>query len=136
MSGSATATRSARTKAVAAASGVVALAVALLSVAVPAAHAATYTYANNVATPEAQPRDSGQRTSITGGNASVRLAFGTITIRTYDPAPGATTIAQVTTEASGTARVSHPRQSNARSQCYWNWQSVGGSANLTCAAIS
>lgn len=112
---------------------IIATVVALLSVAVTAAQAATYTYANDISTPEAQPRDSGQRASIAGGSASVTLGFGTVTIKTYYPAPGYTTIAQVTSEASGTARVSHAKQTNARSQCYWNWQNVGGSAKLTCS---
>lgn len=136
MTGPATAAWSSRTKMTIAAAAVVALAFVLLSIAIPAAHAATYTYANGVSTPEAQPRDSGQRASITGGTASVQLGGGTVTIKTYYPAPGYTTVAQVTSDAGGTARVSHAKQSNARSQCYWNWQNVGGSAKLTCGAIS
>lgn len=136
MTGPSTSASSGRLRVIAAAAAVLAMVVALLSIAVPVAHAATYTYANNIATPEAQPRDSGQRSSITGGTASVRLGGGTVTIKTYYPAPGYTTIQQVTTDSGAVARASHSRQSNARSQCFWNWENVGGSANLTCAATS
>lgn len=113
-----------------------ALAFVLLSVAVPAAQAATYTYANAVSTPEGQARSSGQRASIVGGSAEIRLGLGKVAIVTYYDYPGYDQVGFSETDAGSVARTSHARYSNAFSKCYWRAGGVGGSAALTCTVRS
>jgi len=110
--------------------------VAAISIAIPAANAATYTYANNVPTAEGVERDSGMRTSITGGSAAVTLGIGTRSIATYYPAPGYTTVAYASSAAPNPTVISHKRVSNARSKCSWHLNGLGGhSPKLTCKVI-
>lgn len=112
------------------------LLVALVSVcsgiAVPAAHAASYMYANNISTPEAQPRYSGLRPIVSGGSAIVLLGVGSSVHISYYDYPGYTQLGFAKANAPLPATINHAAFSNAFAQCYWTLNGVGGSADLRC----
>lgn len=107
----------------------------------PIAQAATYTYANNISTPELQRRESGQRTAIAGGEAWTEPwgadgAGATVFITTYYPYPGYRTVA--TFSGGGEVRGTHPNSSNARQQCWWDFEYSNtsiGNLKMTCKTL-
>ncbi|CCH75993.1 exported hypothetical protein [Nostocoides japonicum T1-X7] len=116
---------------------VVGLAVGVLaSVAVPLARASTYTYCNGLVTNEGQVRTSGQRSTVSGGSASVALGFGTQYIITYYPPPGGYDAFWASGNAPALTTLAHATQSLPRSKCYWYWAGQGGSAHFTCQVYS
>jgi len=110
-------------------------------VAAPIAEAATYTYSNNLSTPELQRRESGQRPSISGGDGrtepfSADGAGATVFVKTYYPPPGAKTIA--TFSGGGEVRGTHPSATNARQHCWWDFEYSStpvGSLKMTCKTL-
>ncbi len=97
---------------------------ALALVAAPVAQAASITYAHNAPLSQFQVRDSGMRSSMTGGVAAPDLfsadgASVQAAIETYNPAPGYRTVGF--TYGGQTARLSHARASNVHSKCWWEW---------------
>lgn len=115
---------------------VAALAVSSLALAVPAAQAATYTYADAKSTPENQARTGGPYATVSGGQAWTLLGLGITAIITYYPAPGYREVGYADGNNPVKVNLSHARESNARSKCYWNFYNVGGTADLTCKAYS
>lgn len=109
-----------------------ALALVFGGIALPAANASSYKYANSVATANGTPRYSGYRASITGGKVVVHCCGGSVTVITYHPAPGYSQVASATTGMPYAAYMSHRRERSAHSKCYWQWGSVTGKLDLNC----
>lgn len=105
----------------------------LANIVIPSAQAATWTYANKYRTTMGQAVSSGPRSVVSGGTAQLHLAFGDITIVTYYNYPGYKELWFATSDASSTANMNHAPTSNSESKCYWLWESVGGTAEVTCA---
>lgn len=99
---------------------------------VSAGNAASFHYANNINTPENIPRESGQRSTVVGGSSSVALGIGSHTIRTYYPHPGYQVVAFNTGNAGMINNIRHQTAKNARSNCSWSFQNIGGNAKLDC----
>lgn len=96
------------------------------------AHAATYTYANDVRLASGAQRDSGTRATISGGSVQLTLGISvTQYIKTYYPAPGYKEVARNATGAGQVGHLSHTRVKNATSACGW-YNSGGGVASITC----
>lgn len=118
------------------------LVLAAVLVVAPSASAATYTYANAASTSENAYHYSGNRSTITGGQAqtepfSAEGALPVAFIETFRPAPGYQTIGF----ASGgtTANLSHAAASTVQSKCHWDWPWSGGNVgklDITCKAYS
>lgn len=118
-----------------------AIAVALLTGALvlgpmASAHAATYTYANDVRASSGQQISTGTRSAISGGSVNVVLGVSvTQFIKTYYPAPGYNEVARNAAGAGQTTHLSHATVSNATSACGW-YTSGGGVASITCTVRS
>lgn len=111
-----------------------ALFVVALSVAVPAAQAATVTYSNSSAS-ASQVRTSSVL-SIVGGTATTGLGGGTTTIITFRGYPGYSEVGHATGSNPHITRLSHSRASSTQSKCYWYWAGVGGTTLLKCTATT
>lgn len=98
----------------------------------PASMAASFKYARNVATKSGSPKYSGYRASINGGKAVVRAGAGDITIVTYHPAPGYREVARVSTSMPYVANLSHARERQAHSKCFWRWGNLEGKLRMEC----
>ena len=99
--------------------------------AAPAAHAANITYVNNLSTAEGVVRQSKLQSTLTGGNSSTYTA-ATSYIVSFNPAPGYREHGSAA--STGSAKLSHPRVSNAYSKCYWYLAGRGGSTTMSCSA--
>lgn len=96
-------------------------------------YAASYKYADDISTAEFQVRDSGIASSITGGRMRVILGIAvTQNIITYYPAPGYQEVMRASGQAPMDVYMSHERAYYARSQCYWGFGGVGGTASVNC----
>lgn len=111
---------------------------AMALVLAPVAHAATYTYANNIPTSDYQARDSGFRSSAYGGMGTTELfspegVSPIVSVETYRPYPGYRTIGFAS--AGGTVNMTHASVTSVHQKCwwYWPWSSGIGSLRLTCA---
>lgn len=101
--------------------------------AMPVAHAASYTYANQVETQSGHYRYSGLRSSITGGSSKAYLGFGETQIQTYLEAPGFRVLFSQSSANFFTNSMTHQREYSAHSRCTWWWADLSGAkANLTC----
>ena len=122
---------SARAMRNASSAGLIAVLMALC-IAVPAAQAAEYTYANKQMTASGTARDSGSKPVIRGSSAQSDVAVGEVRTTIYHPYPGYREVSSVTVSYGGVARTSYPAgATNAHSKCVW-YVNVGGSAALTC----
>lgn len=108
------------------------VATTFLAIAIPAAHAASWKYADAWSTPEGQPRYSGVRPSVTGGQVSVGLGVGTQTIITYYGAPGYDEVGYAHGAAPNSVALFHERYYNASSKCFFQYHNIGGNADLNC----
>lgn len=113
-----------------------ALAVGSLAIAIPAAQAATYTYADARSTPENQARSSVSYATISGGQAWASIGLGTTTLITYYPAPGYSEVGYAKGSNPVKVNLGHESAPNARSKCFWSYGGVGGNVDLTCSAYS
>lgn len=113
-----------------------ALGIGSLAIAVPAAQAATYTYADARSTPENQARSSVSYATISGGQAWASLGLGTTTLITYYPAPGYSEVGYANGSNPVKVNLGHAAAPNARSKCFWSYGGVGGNVDLTCKAFS
>lgn len=111
-----------------------ALVIGSLGLAVPAAQAATYTYANAVSTPENQARTSPTYSSIRGGQAWASVGLGTTTLITFYPAPGYSEVGYANGSNPVKVGLSHQAAPNSKSKCYWSYYGVGGDVDMTCKA--
>lgn len=111
---------------------------AIANAVIPAAQAATHVYANGVSTPMGAEVSSNLRERIVGSEGNLRLGFGYVTVKEYNPAPGYKVHYQNTSPSGGTARTSHGSFPlvNAYSKCSWQWENLGGNAELTCSVRS
>lgn len=119
--------------------GVVVAFVLLLSltVLIPLAHAASFTYVNNVSTLEYHERSSSLRASITGGTARNKtLSVGSTTVATYYAKPGYRVLFSATGTSPFAAVMGHLKVTNAYSKCWWSYHGAGGSSKLSCTVSS
>ncbi len=107
------------------------IAVVLGSTAIPAAQAASYTYANSVNTSEGQVRQSNLRANLNGGG-SATYTYATSHIVSFNPAPGYREYGH--SYAGGSVTMTHANVTNAYSKCYWYFNGNGGSTSMTCYA--
>lgn len=113
-----------------------ALVIASLGLAVPAAQAATYTYANAISTPENQARISPSYSSVRGGQAWASIGHGTTTLITFYPAPGYREVGYADGNNPVKVNLGHVAEPNAKSKCYWSYYGVGGNVDMTCKAYT
>jgi hypothetical protein len=113
-----------------------ALSIALVAIGIPAAQAATYTYANNLNTSESQQRYSGLRTSISRATAQTQLGIGTVTVQNYYSYPGYSVVGYASTNNPYIASISHVRKTNLYSKCHWSAGGAGGETKITCKVYS
>jgi hypothetical protein len=102
-----------------------------ISIGVPAAQAATVTFANGRTVNSNDVVTSGSRASVAGGTAEISVGVGSVLTSTYYDYPGFRVVSENIVPAGSIASTSHPAQANAISKCIW-WVSVGGYADITC----
>ncbi|WP_422770227.1 hypothetical protein ACN28C_26415 [Plantactinospora sp. WMMC1484] len=110
----------------------VALFSVLSVIAIPAAQAASYKYADSIDTAEGQPRYSGLRSSITGGQVAATLGVGTSTVITYYDYPGYSEVGYASGPNPYIVTLTHQPYSTLHSKCYWEAYGVGGSTEIDC----
>lgn len=96
--------------------------------ALPVAYAASYKYANDVATKAGQERTSGLRSSVSGGKAYTHVNVGTTTIISYYNYPGYTELGYAEGPDQAYVYFSHATCADAYSKCYWEYANSGGTA--------
>lgn len=114
------------------------LAIAATLAFAPIAEAASYTYANNIATSKLTTRDSGLRSSAIGGKGQTQYFEGDggaarVYVETYRSSPGYQSIAFAS--SGGSVTLTHARATSVRQKCYWSysWGDLPGQLRLTCS---
>lgn len=108
-----------------------AIALVIGSIAIPAAQAADYIYANNVSTSAGQVHQSNMRSSLSGGWAYTG-GVPENWIVSFNPPPGY--VQHASGYGYGDAAIAHATVHNAYSKCYWVYNGVGGTTGMSCAA--
>ena len=106
--------------------------VTALCVAVPAAQAAEYTYADSQLVESGQAIDSGSKPIIRASSAQSDVVVGEVRTTIYYPYPGYREISSATVSYGGVARTLYSAgATNAHSKCSF-YVNIGGAAALTC----
>ncbi|MBQ1051934.1 hypothetical protein KBX50_26175 [Micromonospora sp. C51] len=101
-------------------------------IAIPAANAASFKYADDIDTAEGRPRYSGLRSTIAGGKVAATVGVGTSTIISYYDYPGYDEVGYASGPNPYVVTLTHQSYSTLQSKCYWEASGVGGSTEINC----